>query len=186
MCQYASDAVIVMCADEGEVTASIASGAGITTGGGFSEDFEAPWYQKGPRSVVREYLKQTDSPLPDASQWFYDASGRAYPDISGTSNNYLVWMGDHFEATSGTSASTPLLAAKIARLNDDSMQRGLPPMGIITPLLYRLGALRPEAFNDVVTGSNRCGVERCGVTGFGAARIGGRASTSLASGRTRS
>mmetsp|Transcript_171621 Transcript_171621/g.550080 ORF Transcript_171621/g.550080 Transcript_171621/m.550080 type:complete len:819 (+) Transcript_171621:70-2526(+) len=170
VCQYSTDTVIVSCQDEREVVCSSSKGGGVTTGGGFSNDFERPWYQSGMNGVVAKYLRQSDSPVPDVDKWFYNTSGRAYPDISGISSNYLVWMGDHLEPTSGTSASTPLLAAMITRLNEDRLQQGMPPLGFINPLLYRLAERHPEVFNDVVIGDNRCSVKACCETGFGAAR----------------
>lgn len=58
----------------------------------------------------------------------------------------------------------------VARLNDERMEQGLPALGFLNPLLYRLAQLHPEAFNDVVIGDNRCSAARCCQTGFGASR----------------
>jgi len=167
VCTYSSSNVIVSCHDEGEVACTSSKGGGITSGGGFSNDFPRPWYQQ---RAVESYLKQTDSPVPSVEHWAYNTSGRAYPDISAVASNYLTWMGDHFDPTSGTSASTPLVAAMVARLNDERLQQGLPPLGFLNPLLYRLAEKHPEAFNDVVMGDNRCSASRCCETGFGTSR----------------
>merc|ERR1740121_2228053 len=99
VCSYADDSVTVSCHDEGEVVCTSDKGGGITSGGGFSAVFDRPWYQVG---VVEEYIQQTDSPLPPKDgHWRYNTSGRAYPDISAAASNYLVWMGEHFQPTSG-------------------------------------------------------------------------------------
>jgi len=167
VCAYSSESVVVSCHDHGEVVASAATGGAITSGGGFSTDFPIPWYQK---DVVEAYLKQQDSPVPDRQVWDYNPAGRGYPDISALASNYLVWMGDHFQPTSGTSASTPLVAAIIAQLNEQRLQHGLPPLGFLNPLLYKLGREHPEAFKDITMGDNRCACGPCCDTGFGAAR----------------
>jgi len=169
VCQYTSTSVVVSCHVDGEVSCDSSKGGGITSGGGFSEDFARPWYQE---EAVEEYLQQNDNPLPSPQgNWTYNPKGRAYPDLSGVASNYLVWMGDHLQPTSGTSASTPLLAAVVALLNEDRLSRNLPVLGFLNPLLYRLASGHPEAFNDVVMGNNKCSAGSiCCDTGFGAAR----------------
>lgn len=160
---------MVTCHEEGEAVVSSSTGGGVTTGGGFSNAFAQPWYQK---EAAAGYLTQQDSPVPDVNAWSYNTAGRAYPDISAAASNYLVWMGDHLQPTSGTSASTPLIAAMVAHLNEQRLRRNMPPLGFLNPLLYTLGSLHPEAFNDVVVGDNKCGIkpEPCCEIGFGAAR----------------
>jgi len=37
---------------------------------------------------------------------------------------------------------------------------GLPTMGFLNPTLYEVARSTPEAFNDITTGSNACGVGR--------------------------
>ena len=59
---------------------------------------------------------------------------------------------------SGTSASSPVFAAMVTLWNDMRLTYGKPPMGFIAPFLYAAWAAHPEAFNDIVTGDNACGV----------------------------
>jgi len=167
VCNYASRDVIVTCHDEAEVVCSSARGGVITSGGGFSNDFAAPWYQQ---EVIRGYLQQTFTPVPSPEEWYYNTSGRGFPDISAISACYLVWMGDKLELVFGTSASTPLVAAMVAHWNEERLQKGQPPMGFLNPLLYRLAARLPEVFNDVVVGDNRCSGDMCCNAGFAAVR----------------
>lgn len=168
VCGYSSGNIVVTCHYEGEVVCSSATGGGITSGGGFSSDFDIPWYQ---RHAVRSYLEQRDAPVPSRDgPWGYNSTGRGYPDISALASNYLVWMGPHLESMSGTSASTPLVAAMVAQLNEKRLQLGLPALGFLNPLLYRLAERHPEVFNDIVVGNNRCSRSRCCEIGFGASR----------------
>ncbi|ELR13130.1 Prokumamolisin, activation domain containing protein [Acanthamoeba castellanii str. Neff] len=103
-----------------------------TTGGGFSAIFPRQPWQEG---SVSAYLANDSiqSELPPTS--VYRAEGRAFPDISLVGANYLI-------AYAGpTGKDEPLL-------------------GFLNPILYQMARDRPEAFHDVVTGSNK------GTTGY--------------------
>ena len=126
VCGYASEKVMVQCPHDGEVVCTSDKGGGITSGGGFSSDFPRPWYQ---HEAVEYYLQQADNPIPSQDKLTYNKSGRGYPDLAAISSNYLVLMGEDLQAMSGTSASTPLIAAMVARWNEDRLQHGLPPLG---------------------------------------------------------
>ncbi|XP_069772464.1 tripeptidyl-peptidase 1 isoform X2 [Narcine bancroftii] len=109
-----------------EVTDSI-------SGGGFSNVFKMPNYQA---AAVKSYLKRMKS-LPPGS--YYNAAGRAYPDVAALSDNYWVvanlipipWV-------SGTSASTPVFGGILSLINDRRFQKGLPALGFVNPLLYKI------------------------------------------------
>lgn len=167
VCGYASENVLVQCPEDGEVVCTSDKGGGITTGGGFSSDFHRPWYQQ---DAVEHYFQQRDSPVPSEKDLIFNRSGRGFPDLAAISSNYLVLMGDELVAMSGTSASTPLIAAMVARWNDERLQSGLPVLGFLNPLIYDLLARRPGAFHDVQIGDNRCSRSTCCPVGFGAAR----------------
>ena len=65
------------CSTMGEISASTATGARITSGGGFSNVFPMPSYQV---DVVGKYVNSSSvSSIPSS---YYNANGRAYPDIA--------------------------------------------------------------------------------------------------------
>lgn len=168
VCGYTSEKTTVNCKEAAEVVCSSDRGGVITSGGGFSNNFARPWYQE---DAIDGYLAQSDSPVPHENDSYqFNRSGRGYPDISAIANNYLIWMKGGLEATSGTSASTPLIAAMVAHWNEVRLQNGQPPLGFLNPFLYSLAQTHPEAFNDVIVGDNRCGLAACCEKGFGAAR----------------
>ena len=57
---------------------------------------------------------------------------------------------------SGTSASTPVVAAMISLFNDARLGAGLPPMGHVAPFLYQTAVSHPNAFTDISEGSIAC------------------------------
>lgn len=144
----------ITCPGIDEIVCSGRTGGTITSGGGFSNHHsrkKAPWQEK----AVKGYLAQT-SKLPSAS--YFNLSGRAYPDISALSSNYLVVRGGNWEFESGTSASTPVFAAMVSLWNDLRLAKGLAPMGFINPFLYSTYETHPEAFNDITVGDIACGI----------------------------
>jgi len=76
-------------------------------------------------------------------------------------------MGPTLVPTAGTSASAPLLAGMIALWNDMRFQNGMPPLGFMNPLLYEMYLAHPEAFNDIVTGNNKCLVHGLACCNYG-------------------
>jgi tripeptidyl-peptidase I len=122
------------------------------SGGGFSNVFPQPSYQKG---AVSDYIKRASNSLPQQKYW--NSTGRAYPDVSalaGGQNAYCVSVdGKSFNAFTGTSASTPVWAAIIARLNTIRVAKGGKPLGFLNPLIYK----NPQAFFDVTSGINSAG-----------------------------
>ncbi|KAI0690236.1 peptidase S8/S53 domain-containing protein [Cerioporus squamosus] len=124
--------------------------------GGFSDFFPRPSYQD---SAVQTYLAR--SALGDSGTYSgrYNASGRAYPDVSAHGVDYLYNLDGEFASAYGTSTSTPTFASIVALLNDRLLGAGKPPLGFLNPLLYARGA---GAFSDVTSGSN----PGCGTDGF--------------------
>ncbi|KAL3666603.1 hypothetical protein V7S43_008229 [Phytophthora oleae] len=131
-----------------EVICSVENGGIITSGGGFSNIYGVPEYQ---RTAVKRYLATKNIPT---SPGFFNASGRAYPDISALGAGFLVYMNGRLSSVSGTSASTPVLGAMVTLWNDMRLNAGKSPLGFINPLLYYLAETHPDAFNDVVVGNN--------------------------------
>ena len=67
-----------------EIACSSRTGGGITSGGGFSEAFSVPDYQK---KYVNAYF---ETPNGAASKSGYKRKGRGYPDVAMLGHNYLI------------------------------------------------------------------------------------------------
>ncbi|KAH8829183.1 subtilisin-like protein [Flagelloscypha sp. PMI_526] len=125
------------------------------SGGGFSDYFPIPSYQK---DAVEAYVKALPKGL---YKGLYNPKGRAYPDVSAQGDYYRVWYNTNKVHVGGTSASSPAFAGIVALLNDVRLQAGKPPLGFLNPLIYKL---KGNGFNDVTVG-NAAG---CGTIGFNA------------------
>jgi subtilase family serine protease len=152
VCARETHGLHMSCTSISETGCSAATGGVITSGGGFSNVFARPAYQ---RAAVDAYLRAPNVKLPQGKN-FYNPLGRGYPDLAAYSNNYITIMGGELSMSSGTSASTPMVAAMFTFWNDIRLRNGLPPLGFTNPLFYRMAAEHPETFNDVVTGENKC------------------------------
>ncbi|KAG7382325.1 polynucleotide 3'-phosphatase [Phytophthora pseudosyringae] len=131
-----------------EVICSVENGGIITSGGGFSNIYSIPAYQ---RTAVERYLATRNIPT---TPGFFNASGRAYPDVAALGAGFLVYMNGRLSSVSGTSASTPVFGAMVTLWNDARLNAGKSPLGFINPLLYYLAETHPDAFHDVVVGNN--------------------------------
>jgi len=117
-------------------------------GGGFSDTFGIPDYQK---QAVAGYLASSDANFPPQNLW--NRTGRGYPDVAalgGQKNPYCVATGGRFGGVAGTSASCPVVAGVFARLNGLRLAAGKPPMGFLNPFIYQ----NPSGFQDVTSGTN--------------------------------
>ncbi|KAI9453129.1 subtilisin-like protein [Lactarius psammicola] len=124
------------------------------SGGGFSNHFQRPDYQK---DVVPTFLQHLGS----LHQGFYNASSRAIPDIAAQALKFRIFFNGKEKEEGGTSASTPVVAGIISLLNDYQLSKGRNPLGFLNPLLYGSGK---EALNDITSGSN----PGCKTEGFSA------------------
>ena len=107
------------------------------SGGGFSWQFAQPAYQQ---AAVRHYLSSTQGLPPPES---FNASGRAYPDISAV-------------AVEGTSMSSPTFAGIFTLITDARLNAGLKPLGPLGPRLWHVAQAFPgEAFEDITTGDSK-------------------------------
>lgn len=94
------------------------------SGGGFSEYFPAPKYQK---ATVAAYVKS----LGGKYDGLYNKKGRGYPDVAAQGNrDAIVWAGN-ITTVGGTSASSPTFAAVIALVNDALLAAGKPVLGFL-------------------------------------------------------
>ena len=125
--------------------------AWLYSGGGFSDYFDAPSWQT---SAISAYFSNNDISFPDESR--FSRSGRAYPDLSAQSVNYVVVIDGEYYGVSGTSASTPTVAGMISLINYGRSKAGKSSLGFINPVLYSLYAGKDSDyyFNDIVEGYN--------------------------------
>ncbi|KAI1827064.1 tripeptidyl-peptidase 1 precursor [Xylaria intraflava] len=127
-----------------------------TSGGGFSEIFGIPDYQK---KEVTSYVKG----LKGEYDGWYNKTGRGYPDIS-AQGLYFAYFWNGTEGTiSGTSASTPLTSGILSLVNDALIASGKSPLGFLNPWLYSAGY---KGLNDITNGS----AVGCGLDGFPAVK----------------
>ena len=146
------------CAKNGtEIVATTGSGAKITSGGGFSTLSARPKWQD---EVVKEYLAQNSGGLPPAGT--FNSFNRAYPDVAAIGHNHLLYLKgtgtkgwDEFD---GTSASAPIWAALVTRLNNARVAEGKSVLGFLPPLIYKFANEVPKGFHDMVKGDNKCTV----------------------------
>lgn len=116
------------------------------SGGGFSYDFAAPsWGQ----AAMSAYVKQ-HTPPPQPS--FYNVTGRGYPDLASFSEDVEFMWKNYWSFTGGTSCAAPVISAMVSLLNDLRLNAKKPPLGFLNPMLYQLGATKPEVFIDITDG----------------------------------
>ena len=113
-------------------------------GGGFSNVFPMPDYQK---ETVENYLNNEKHP----KTTYFNANGRAYPDISAFATGFLIYIDGLTTVVGGTSCSAPTTAGIISLLNDARLNKGLSTLGFLNPLLYKL---QGQGFFDITEGEN--------------------------------
>ncbi|KAK7397573.1 hypothetical protein QQX98_013060 [Neonectria punicea] len=99
------------------------------SGGGFSQYFPREAWQD---AAVESYVKQLNGTL----DGYYNASFRAVPDISAVASSFVVRQGGEASLLRGTSASTPVVAAMIALINDARVRKGKRVLGWLNEALY--------------------------------------------------
>jgi tripeptidyl-peptidase-1 len=140
----------------------------ITSGGGFSQHYPTPDWQK---DTVNAYLALADAKKPFAVPTMSPTSranddavrigqtfrrdGRGFPDVSAAGFGYVIVAGGFTYSVAGTSASTPVIAGMISLVNAKRIASGYPSLGFVNPALY---AADPAAigYHDVVDGKNNC------------------------------
>jgi len=120
----------------------------ITSGGGFSEHFFAPDYQK---DSVSRFLANSKSNLGPG----FNKQGRGYPDVSLIGHLYPTFVGGGQQVKDGTSASTPVMAAILALVNAKRLTIGKSSVGFANPALYSF-ANDSSIFHDITEGQNNC------------------------------
>ena len=139
------------------------------SGGGFSNIYPIPSYQA---SAVNTYLTQHTPPYPSysstnnnsfgANGGIYNRNGRGYPDFSAVGDNVVIFNMGAPTLIGGTSASAPVFAALLTRVNEQRLAAGKSTVGFVNPTLYA----HPEVLHDITVGNN----SGCGTAGFFAAK----------------
>ncbi|KAJ1335029.1 tripeptidyl-peptidase I [Microdochium nivale] len=141
----------------------------FASGGGFSNAFDAPDWQKA--AIARYFSKVKldfagyDTAVKDvnfttvkgANERYYK-HGRGYPDIAAVGDRQVVYFGGLWYHIGGTSLSAPVVASMVTLANEERLRKGKKPVGFFTPALYA----HPEVLHDITVGSN----PGCNTTGF--------------------
>nr|POF15306.1 aorsin [Quercus suber] len=91
----------------------------------------------------------------------YNRNGRGIPDVAANGDNIATYVGGDFGLSGGTSASSPIFAALVTRINEERIRIGKGRVGFVNPVLYQ----HPYVLNDIVNGTN----PGCGTDGFSCA-----------------
>jgi len=102
-----------------EIACSIQSGAIITSGGGWSKQFEMPNYQ-----------------LQAAQAASLPTGARGVPDVAVMGHNFMVVMDDANNLVDGTSCSAPSFAGMVTLWNDVRLRTNGSSLGFLNPRLY--------------------------------------------------
>lgn len=121
---------------------------GWTAGGGFSDYFNRPWWQV---NATSNYISKASN-LPPLK--YFNINGRAYPDVSLVSHNFLIDVSGDYSTVDGTSASGPSVSGMISILNNLRVSQGKPTLGAVAPLLYHIATKCSNCFKDIEVGSN--------------------------------
>ncbi|KAH7354976.1 putative alkaline serine protease AorO [Rhexocercosporidium sp. MPI-PUGE-AT-0058] len=139
------------------------------SGGGFSNIYPRPAYQS---AAVSAYLANTPPPYQSysgvdnmnigAGGGIYNKGGRGYPDVSAVGDNIVIFNKGTPTLIGGTSASAPIFASILNRINEERIAAGKPTVGFVNPTLYA----NPQVLHDITTGNN----PGCNTNGFAASK----------------
>ncbi|KAH7906634.1 peptidase S8/S53 domain-containing protein, partial [Hygrophoropsis aurantiaca] len=128
----------------------------IYSGGGFSNYFATPEYQK---TAVTEYLSQHPPAYP-SSIWNSTGGSRGFPDLAANGANYAVAIDGSYSLVFGTSAAAPVVGAILTMVNDARLALGKSTIGFINPVIYASNFT--DSFHDITNGTN----QGCGTNGY--------------------
>lgn len=140
-CPYVTSVGATQLLPDGSEAAAWASN--WASGGGFSNIFPTPAYQQ---EAVTNYFSNHD---PDVSEDI-NRTGRGVPDVSALGQRIAVVELGEITTEDGTSASTPLFAALLNRINEERLAVGKTTVGFVNPVLYA----NPQVFNDITVGNS--------------------------------
>ncbi|KAK4506247.1 hypothetical protein PRZ48_004212 [Zasmidium cellare] len=130
----------------------------ISSGGGFSNYFSTPDYQKRAVSEWRRfhdpgyptYVANADASNIGANGGRYNRAGRGYPDISATGAYFHTIVNGEDDISSSTTHAIPIVASVITLINQQRTLAGKGPVGFLNTALYN----NPWMLNDITNGSN--------------------------------
>ena len=136
--------------DSGITSAWKASGGAFAMGPSFEmQPFQKPF--------VSQYLAAQASAKGFPPSGSFDQTRRAYPDISALSSDLPLVVNGRKTVGGGTSFAAPECAGVFSLLNDIRLNKGLPPLGWVSPRLYQTAQEHPgAAFTDIIQGDNAC------------------------------
>lgn len=135
-----------------ESVCSSSTGAGITSGGGFSNRLsrrDCAW-QEGP--VEGWLANATYKPTPGS----FNPNNRGYPDLAIFGHLFNMVHENKVNLVDGTSASAPAFAGMVSLINDQLSKQGQPPVGFLNPTLYSIAKEHPEVDRLSFCGVNPC------------------------------
>lgn len=90
----------------------------------------------------------------------YNDAGRGYPDVSAVGDDVIIFDKGAPTLIGGTSASAPVFASILSRVNEERIAAGKSTVGFVNPTLYA----NSYVLNDITVGSN----PGCNTDGFSA------------------
>jgi tripeptidyl-peptidase-1 len=115
------------------------------SGGGFSNIYPRPSYQN---ATLQTYFASHDPGYPSYStsgtnnptpavygSGIYNRDGRGYPDFSAVGDNVVIINNGAPTLIGGTSASAPVFAAILNRINEERIAAGKTTVGFVNPTL---------------------------------------------------
>ncbi|QPG98773.1 hypothetical protein C2857_000031 [Epichloe festucae Fl1] len=107
----------------------------VTAVGGFRV-LKSPSYQtKSVESYLNNDGEQARHLMNLSSAGYFTPGWRGYPDLAAAATGYLVYVVGQLHQIYGTSASTPVVASMIAKVNDARLHAGKHPVGFVNPVL---------------------------------------------------
>lgn len=164
-CPYVLSVGATQVKSDTDIKEAVASGTqsekacetSIYSGGGFSNVFDLPSYQK---SAVQNWFSDYP-PSYDSDQFNNSQKTRGFPDVSANGANYVVASDGDFALVYGTSAAAPTFASVLTFINEARYNASKSSIGFVNHVLYA----NSDVLNDVTEGSN----DGCGTDGFSAA-----------------
>lgn len=112
------------------------------SGGGFSNIYAIPSYQANAVSTYfatagtqYPFYSSTNNDSFGANGGIYNKNGRGYPDISAIGDNVVIFNRGSPTLIGGTSASAPVFASILNRINEERIAVGKATVGFVNPTL---------------------------------------------------